>query len=176
MSVDGIAGQATQRALGLRQERGRWFDAVARAWHDHRAIIEAAAARPPEGHDPIPPAAALAVLAVESAGRALGADGLPIARFEVHLIERHLDAATFMAHFRRDSAERWKGHQMRVDPPVGRWIDVHTGGQAREYAAIELAAALAGEPRAYSCASFGAARGSAKWPVTRSPWCTTRGA
>jgi peptidoglycan hydrolase-like protein with peptidoglycan-binding domain len=90
------------------------------------------------------PAAAAAVLAVESAGEGFW-DGRMVIRFENHIFRgrrTEVDDATFSAHFRMDSSQAWKEHQWR--PDNGAWIDQHTrsAGQDGEWAVFEYASSL----------------------------------
>ncbi len=175
LSADGIAGPRTLGALGLGAgdyRRGRWFGAVRRAWEAHACDIQAGANDPPEGMPPIDPAAALAVLAVESNGRGTtDDDGSPraVIRFEVHLFERGVSAspgaaASAAKYFRRDSGEAWKGHEWRKGTSGARaaWQTLHTGEQAYEYAALSLAVNIAAKA-AYESISIGAAQILGSW-------------
>lgn len=75
----------------------------------------------------VAPAAAVAVLCVESGGRGFGDDGRMIIRFENHVFwdkwgKDH--AAEFDAHFRFNKSKRWLGHQL-CETAGGDWTDCH---------------------------------------------------
>jgi N-acetylmuramidase/Bacterial SH3 domain len=91
----------------------------------------------------VEPAAAIAVLLVESSGSGFK-DGRLVIRFENHVFRRQLgdaDAAVFDLHFRYDPARPWQGHQFRADEGSA-WVPCHTS-QAREWEVFEAARALA---------------------------------
>lgn len=90
----------------------------------------------------IDPAAAVAVLLVESKGDAFGPDGRLIIRFENHIFyqfwgKQHEEQ--FRQHFSFDANTTWQGHQWRPDSN-GPWLPMHQlDGQANEWRAFELA-------------------------------------
>lgn len=91
----------------------------------------------------IRPAAAVAVLCVESGGRAFGDDGRMIIRFENHIFwdqwgRFHPDA--FREHFRFAGGRRWTGHRFR-EQRTGAWETLHTG-QRNEWRALAVARGL----------------------------------
>ena len=88
----------------------------------------------------IDPAIAMAVLAVESGGHAVGDDGRLIIRFENHIFFDEwgkLDPERFAQYFRFDLNEPWQGHQWRPSPDQP-WQDFH-GNQAAEWQVFTLA-------------------------------------
>ncbi len=119
----------------LESSQGLQSQAVARAWNLYGGLIEELAHR-----IDIDPAAAVAVLVVESAGKAYGPDGRAIIRFENHIFRRYLgdgQRATFNQHFQVGGNQPWLGHQYRrsaSDP----WRAFH-GSQALEWDALDVA-------------------------------------
>lgn len=105
--------------------------------------------------------AALAVWRVESGGREHTVDRAVI-RFEVHYLWDRWgksNPSVFDAHFRHGGragvpGKRWENHQFR-ESPSGAWETMHTGKQASEYRALQLATRLAGEEIAVRCISLG---------------------
>ncbi len=88
-------------------------------------------------------AAAVAVLVVESGGRAFGPDGRMIIRFENQIFydhwgERHPDR--YAQHFTFNPHRRWTEHKWRPSPSEA-WRPVH-GAQEREWAAFTFARTL----------------------------------
>lgn len=104
----------------------------------------------------IEPRAAAAVLDVESGGEGFGPGGRLKIRFEAHIFKRELgNDALWARHFQHGSPI-WTGHYFRrneTDP----WQAVHTGDQAAEWAAFDLACELHAEA-AYQSISMGAAQ------------------
>ncbi len=87
--------------------------------------------------------AALAVLTVESGGKAFGADGRMTIRFENHVFWREwgqANGALFAGYFRFDPAKPWTGHQFRLSP-TEPWQSFH-GNQEAEWRVFELARGL----------------------------------
>lgn len=88
-------------------------------------------------------AAAIAVLAVESAGKAYGPDGRVLIRFENHLFYRfwgksNLDV--FNDHFKFDRRKYWTNHFFRKNKR-SNWESFH-GNQSKEWEVFEFARKL----------------------------------
>lgn len=106
------------------------------------------------------PPAMLAVWMVECGGLPF-LKGKPVLRFEPHVFFARWgkqNEARFDQHVRfggRNGTEgaAWQNHAMRAGPQDD-WHRFH-GDQAKEYAALHLAARLAGREAACQCASFG---------------------
>jgi uncharacterized protein YgiM (DUF1202 family) len=111
---------------------------VAGLWNRMGGLLKALAAELS-----IDPAAAVAVLMVESGGRAFDANGRMIIRFENHIFydrwgKDKLDV--FQQHFRFNAGQRWTGHLWR--PSIHEpWRTAHTS-QDEEWRAFEFAGAL----------------------------------
>ena len=95
----------------------------------------------------IEPAAAVAVIAVESGGSGFrtGPDGKPrlVIRFENHLFWHNwgqANADAYNTYFVFDQNTRYKGHQYRIEPN-GPWLDVHSN-QNSEWSAFGVARQL----------------------------------
>jgi len=91
----------------------------------------------------VDPAAAVAVLCVESSGRGFGDDGRMIIRFENHVFwnkwgTNHAD--DFNAHFRYNASKKWLGHQF-CETAGGAWSDCHKS-QADEWRVFGFARTL----------------------------------
>jgi hypothetical protein len=91
----------------------------------------------------IDPGVAVAVLAVESGGRAFGPDGRMIIRFENHIFhsrwgEHHPDA--FARYFAFNPNRHWRDHRWRPAPDQA-WRSFH-GGQDAEWEVFDFACAL----------------------------------
>lgn len=102
----------------------------------------------------VEPAAATAVLLVESSGSGFR-DGRMIIRFENHVFRRQWgdsERQGFDAHFRFDASRPWQGHAFCAGD--GRWLDCHTS-QDREWEVFAFARALS-EPAALRSISMGA--------------------
>jgi uncharacterized protein YgiM (DUF1202 family) len=104
----------------------------------------------------IDPAAAIAVLAVESAGKAYGDDGRVLIRFENHLFyrfwgKRNLDV--FNDHFKFDRRKYWTNHFFRSNKKA-EWENFH-GNQKKEWEVFEFAQKL-DSTAAHISASYGA--------------------
>ncbi|MFQ5932316.1 MAG: N-acetylmuramidase domain-containing protein, partial [Nitrospiraceae bacterium] len=100
-------------------------------------------------------ATAVAVLCVESSGRAFAPDGWMIIRFENHVFWRQWgkrNTDVFDTHFRFHADKAWTHHQFR-DKKGGRWVSFH-GSQAHEWRVFEFARALH-EPAAMRSISMG---------------------
>lgn len=111
---------------------------VARTWNQSGGLLE-----PLSELIQIEPGAAVAVLTVESGGRAFGADGRMIIRFENHIFWREwgqANEALFAEHFRFDPAKPWTGHQFRPSP-AEPWQSFH-GKQEAEWRVFEFAVTL----------------------------------
>ena len=106
-------------------------------------------------------ASVLAVWLVESGGRT-HTPGKAIIRFENHLLYRlwgERNQPRYNTHFRHgghagQAGKSWEGHQFRASA-ADQFMPIHTGGQANEYRALELATRLAGEDVALRCISIG---------------------
>ncbi len=91
----------------------------------------------------IDPAAAVAVLSVESGGRAFDANGRTIIRFENHIFYDRWgkqNEARFNQFFTFASGQRWTGHSWRSDP-AQPWQTCH-GSQDNEWAVFNFACTL----------------------------------
>ena len=89
----------------------------------------------------IVPAAAAAILGVESTGRGFDRRGKMIIRFENHLFWKYWGKShpsDFSAHFKFDRRRPWRGHKFRGSE-MGKWIVCHRKGQPGEWKAFELA-------------------------------------
>jgi hypothetical protein len=125
--------------------------AAARAWNRYGGMLA-----PLSDKAGIKPAAAVAVLCVESSGQGMSDTGRLVIRFENHVFwdrwgKHHPD--DFGARFTYDRAKRWTGHKYRAraaDP----WKSAHLG-QTAEWEAFSIARAL-DEPAAMQSISMGA--------------------
>lgn len=111
---------------------------VASLWNRMGGLLKALAA-----HLEIDPATAVAVLTVESGGRAFDANGRMIIRFENHVFydrwgKDNLDV--FQQHFQFNSGQRWTGHQWRPAAHEA-WRTCHTS-QDEEWRVFEFARIL----------------------------------
>lgn len=125
--------------------------ALARSWNDVGGLLDLCCQRLG-----LAPAAALAVLQVESGGQGFDPNGRLIARFENHLFDAlwgQAHADVYALHFRYDASRRWQGHQFRSQPD-GAWQDVHVS-QDREWQALGLARGF-DDTAALRSASYGA--------------------
>jgi hypothetical protein len=89
----------------------------------------------------IDPAVAVAILCVESTGRAFDKNGKMIIRFENHVFWKYWGKShplDFSAHFKFDPRRPWRGHKFRGSAK-GEWILCHRKGQPGEWKAFELA-------------------------------------
>jgi hypothetical protein len=103
----------------------------------------------------VDPAAAIAVLCVESSGRGYAEDGRMIIRFENHVFWDKwgkTNADNFNGHFRFNKAKSWMGHQFCATAG-GAWGDCHKN-QAGEWQVFGFARAL-DEPSAIRAISMG---------------------
>ena len=118
------------------EEAMPWIDlAVAGVWNSYGGLVSHLATILQ-----IDPAIAVAVLAVESGGRAVADDGRLIIRFENHIFFDEwgkLDPDRFAQYFRFDLNAPWQGHQWRPSPDQP-WQDFH-GNQAAEWQVFTLA-------------------------------------
>ena len=88
----------------------------------------------------IEPAASIAVLYTESAGRGFGADGRMIIRFENHVFWRRWgkkNPEVFNQHFKFNDRKSWQGHLFRATP-TGTWQKFH-GKQSQEWKVLNFA-------------------------------------
>ncbi len=157
LTADGIVGPKTMKALGMGGKKAatesKWDRAVKAA-----NLRYGEALKPLTGQ--ISMAAALAIIAIESAGKGL-TKGKPTIRFEVHLFERQVGIETSSRLFKRDRPEAWNGHTMRAAPGTG-WVRIHTGNQNDEYAALALASSI-DEEAAYKSICVGAPQILGSW-------------
>lgn len=110
-------------------------EVLVRLWDRYGGLLEALA-----GRVGIDVAAAVAVVSVESGGRAFGDDGRLLVRFEPHVFARYLGTGRrreFDAHFRLQGRVPWEGHTFRVSSDAP-WRPFH-GAQRTEWAALEVA-------------------------------------
>lgn len=125
----------------------------------HLPIVENGGAPAPAPEPPAPqgivdPLVLEAILQIESGGRAVGEQGYPVIRFEAHILKQQLgDDATWAGRFRHGSPQ-WTGQEMCID---GVWQPIHTGAQANEWAAYDIAVQMDAEAAAQSI-SMGAAQ------------------
>jgi hypothetical protein len=132
-----------------------WTDqVVAATWNRFGAIVERLA-----GALQIDPALAVAVLAVESGGRAFSAAGRMIIRFENHILWNlwgDENAERFNAHFRFSPDVPWQGssHEWRTGAEA-EWQPVHTDQQS-EWNALNAARFFGNEQAAKQSISMGA--------------------
>jgi hypothetical protein len=161
--VDGEAGPKTQAALGIDlapndQPNLKWTPSVRAAWERYKDLIVDECFEMD-----IDEPTALAIIAVESAGRGLtnSEEPMPTIRFENHLFKKYIPSELFARHFRFDPSERWKGHEYRLTDRQG-WKKVHIGTQEGEYAALALAISLDTEG-AYKSISMGAGQILGSW-------------
>lgn len=118
-----------QLMAGIRARHGRLLQALAEAFG-------------------IEPGTAAAVIAAETGLLSFGDDGRLALRFENHVfwdLWGQRQPERYALHFRHDPDQPWEGHAFRMDPSQARWQGVHTGGQAAEWTAYELAADLDAE-------------------------------
>jgi hypothetical protein len=140
------ARRATAPAAATSTQR-----ALAKTWNDVGGLLALCCQRLG-----LAPAAALAVLQVESGGQGFDPGGRLIARFENHLFDNlwgQANADVYALHFRYDPHRRWQGHQFRVQAD-GAWSDVHAS-QDSEWQALGLARGF-DDTAALRSASFGA--------------------
>ena len=127
---------------------------VAATWNRFGAIVERLAAALQ-----IDPALAIAVLAVESGGRAFSAAGRMIIRFENHILWNlwgDENAERFNTHFRFSQDAPWQGgsHEWRSGADAA-WQPVHTDQQS-EWNALNAARYFGNEQAAKQSISMGA--------------------
>ncbi len=122
--------------IPIDEESMPWIDlAVAGVWNSYGGLISHLATILQ-----IDPAIAVAVLAMESGGRATADDGRLIIRFENHIFFEEwgkLDPDRFAQYFRFDLNQTWQGHQWRPAPDQP-WQDFH-GNQSAEWQIFSLA-------------------------------------
>lgn len=108
---------------------------AARVWNRYGGVIEPLAAK-----IGIDEALAVAVVAVESGGNGIAADGRMVIRFENHLFWHQwgkTNAAAFQALFAFDANVTWQNHKFRPTPGAA-WQDVHAN-QNSEWSAFAVA-------------------------------------
>ncbi len=113
---------------------------AASIWNKYGGMIEPLAAK-----IGIDPAAAVAVVSVESGGRGVGPDGRMIIRFENHVFwslwgKANPDAYNALFAFNPPPGKSFQGHKYRANPNAP-WQDVHAG-QASEWDAFTIASSL----------------------------------
>jgi hypothetical protein len=122
----------------LDPEEATWTEqAIARAWNNFGSLVTRIAQLLE-----IDSSVAMAVLAIESGGRAFAADGRMLIRFEPHIFFEEwgkLDPERFAQHFRYDLVKVWEGHQWRPSPDAA-WRDFH-GNQQAEWEVFTFARA-----------------------------------
>lgn len=141
---------ASPRCIAMTNLSGTTLTA-ARAWNRYGGMLA-----PLCDKASIAPAAAVAVLSVESSGQGMSDDGRLIIRFENHVFwdrwgKNHPDE--YGARYTYDRTKRWTGHKYRArasDP----WKSGHLG-QAAEWEAFTIARGL-NEPAAMQSISMGA--------------------
>ena len=112
---------------------------AAHVWNEYGGVIEPLAAK--VGIDI---GQAVAVVGIESGGNGFGSDGRMIIRFEVHLFWSQWGAQNpdaFNTHFAFNPDVVWQGHKVRANANAP-WQEVHSGRQASEWDAFELAQRL----------------------------------
>ncbi|TVP43555.1 MAG: DUF3380 domain-containing protein [Gemmatimonadales bacterium] len=110
---------------------------VAQAWNRYGGLL-----RPLSQRIAIPPAAAAAVLVVESGGHGF-IDGRMVIRFENHVFHDRWGKSnpeTFARHFAFSPSKRWTGHTFRADPQAP--FESFHGKQAGEWRVFEFARGL----------------------------------
>lgn len=123
---------------------------AAKIWNNQGGLLEILC-----GIIEVEPAAAVAVLCVESGGAGFDANNRMIIRFENHIFWNlwgKNNPNTFNAHFAFSQPKRWLGHKFRADTN-GAWIDFH-GGQDGEWRVFEFARELS-EKTALNAISMG---------------------
>ena len=140
--ADGLEAVATavpaDRRLQASASQSGTYRLVADIWNRYGGLLGAMSTKLG-----IEPAAAVAVLAIESGGQAFGPDGRTLIRFENHLFYNYWgknNLAKFNQHFTFDLNQRWVGHKWR-EKANGTWIDFH-GNQSKEWDVFNFAAAL----------------------------------
>lgn len=132
--------------------RKSWTEqAVANAWNRFGALIQ-----PLGATLEIDPAIAVAVVAIESGGRAFAEDGRMLIRFENHIFFEEwgkLDPERFAQFFRFKLDEPWQEHQWRPAPDQA-WRDFH-GDPAAEWEVFTFARNNLNAPAAFRSISMG---------------------
>lgn len=117
-------------------DNSTWTEqAIATAWNGFGALVTHIAKLLE-----IDPAVAVAVMAIESGGRAFAHDGRMLIRFEPHIFFEEwgkLDPERFAQYFRYDLNKIWEGHQWRPSPNAP-WRDFH-GNQHEEWEVFDFA-------------------------------------
>ncbi len=91
----------------------------------------------------VDPAAAVAIICVESSGIGMGPDGRMIIRFENHIFWKEWgkkNPTAFNARFRFNQSKQWLGHQFRAKNTAA-WENFH-GNQISEWRVFEAARSL----------------------------------
>ncbi|MBT0666019.1 DUF3380 domain-containing protein [Geobacter pelophilus] len=123
---------------------------AAKVWNDQGGLLEILC-----GIIEVEPAAAVAVLCVESGGAGFDANNRMIIRFENHIFwnlwgQKNHD--TFNAHFAFNAQKKWLGHKFRQDSNAA-WLDFH-GKQDNEWLVFDFARKLS-ENAAMNAISMG---------------------
>ncbi|GAM10159.1 bacterial SH3 domain protein [Geobacter sp. OR-1] len=123
---------------------------AAKVWNGQGGLLEILS-----GIIEVEPAAAVAVLCVESGGAGFDANNRMIIRFENHIFwnlwgKKNPD--TFNTHFTFNSQKKWLGHKFRKDANSA-WLDFH-GKQDNEWQVFDFARTLS-ENAAMNAISMG---------------------
>jgi len=153
--ADGIVGPKTMSALGF--IINKYTSSVQRAWTSFQSVV-----KKESKEMNIEAATAMAIIAVESAGKALsGSPPMPIIRFENHRFRKFVSAEVYNNHFKHSAGGRpWEGHHYRITPS-DPWIRSHLS-QNSEYETLNIAAKI-NENGAYSSISIGAGQIMGSW-------------
>lgn len=120
---------ADSRKIQIKPSFNQVQGLVARTWNTQGGLLEALC-----DAVQVAPAAAVAVLCVESSGRGFADDGRMIIRFENHVFWDKWgkdSAALFDRHFRFNKSKRWLGHDF-CEADGGEWGKCHQN-QAGEW-------------------------------------------
>ena len=126
----------TADQIAIDPDTAPWIDqAVAQTWNQSGALVTHLAQILE-----IDPNVAIAVLAMESGGRAFMGDGRMLIRFENHIFFEEwgkFEPDRFAQHFRYNLDTLWEDHQWRRSPDQ-EWRDFH-GNQAAEWEVFTFA-------------------------------------
>jgi hypothetical protein len=147
-AVDPTLAATTGQAIPLEGLRGLERQ-VAHIYNQKGAYIEAQAKALGCGVDLV-----VALLTLESGGRAFNNDGSLVIRFENHVFRRQLGATRHDAYRTHFADKGPAAHHYRTTED-GEWRSVHGGGQAREHEVLELAKTI-DERAALAAISMGA--------------------
>lgn len=102
----------------------------------------------------IAPLIAEAVVEVESGANGFGPDGRLKARIEAHVLRRYMSPEMWGNFFSYEEANPLRAYyRLNAASP---WVEYHSQGQPGEWAALELAARVAGPAAAFKATSWGA--------------------